>query len=90
MQYVIKLKHKRTGNSYYFKKFDGVDSEGRPRPVSSMTHYRDLSLRIKRFPSIEAACDVVRQIDQKKWNCLIRPASVITYFPSQRYQELLK
>ena len=87
MKYVIKMRHRVTGNSYYFKEFKGYDSEGRPRPVSSMTHYRDLSTRIKRFPSIKAACEAVRQIDQNKWKCLIRPASVITYFPSQRVQE---
>lgn len=70
MKYVIRMRLIRTGNHYYFKEFDGSDSAGRPVPRSVSPRYSE---RCTRFPSIKAACGVVKKLDHTKWKPVIIP-----------------
>ena len=71
MKWVIKTTLLKTGNSYYFVRLQTVD--GVIRPVNCLLSRVDRG-GVAVFPSIAAACSVIRQINQADWRCRIRPA----------------
>lgn len=75
MKCVLKLRHRVTGNSYYFVRLKGSGSNVRPQ--SCMLYHAEGA---KVFPCVADACAVVKQIDASVWHCRIRPASVVRNF----------
>lgn len=72
MKWVIKTIHRKNGNLFYFVRLTTVD--GVTKPINCM-HYRAIRGAATVFPSIAAACQVVRQINQEDWRCFICPAT---------------
>ena len=66
MQYRILMRLRKTGNFYYFSHWD-KDDPSKPRGVSPLNRRKSLL-----FPSVKAACAVVRRIDPVKYRVLIR------------------
>lgn len=65
MKYRILMRLRKTGNFYYFSHWDDKD----PRIARGVTAlYRHRSVL---FPSVKAACAVVRRIDPVKYRVLI-------------------
>lgn len=73
MKWVIRVKHRVHGNMYYFLRLKSVD--GKMKPINCMRYRAERCAAV--FPSIAAACTVVRQIDPDVWHCRIRPATCL-------------
>lgn len=76
MKWVIRTTHRRNGNTFYFVRLTTVD--GVTKPINCMK-YRAIRGAATTFPSIAAACAVVRQISQDDWTCRIRPATCLAF-----------
>lgn len=73
MKWVIRSKHSINGNIFYLEKLRTVD--GIVRPVNC--HRIFAPERAAVFPSISAACAVIRQVTDPNWEFRIRPSTCV-------------